>query len=63
MMEKRLNSKQPKVKVRLEKNSVLPVVRGLLSLLLKANFSCHADMFLLAAKVLVTGNHYYTGDW
>ena len=35
----------------LERNVVLPVVRGLMSLILKANFSCHTDMFILACKV------------
>lgn len=50
-----MNPKQPKVKVRLERSSVLPVVQSLLLLLLKANFSCHADMFLLAAKVYLLG--------
>ena len=40
-----------RVAVVLDKGVVLPVVRGLLCLLLKANFSCHSDMFILGCKV------------
>lgn len=44
-------SSKPRDQVILERTSVLPVVRGLLALLLQANYSCHTDMFMIAAKV------------
>lgn len=40
-----------RVAVVLDRDVLLPVVRGLMCLLLKANFSCHTDMFILGCKV------------
>jgi len=37
----------------LDRRVILPVVRGLMKLLLHANFSCHADLFVLACKVYI----------
>jgi len=37
----------------LDKTVVLPVVRGLMSLLLKPNLSCHTDVFILTCKVSI----------